>query len=233
MDGAAILLDDAMHDAQAEASAYADGLGGVEGVEDLGLAFDGDAGAVVADADAEVSLLFTVGERFLCPGANADATALRDGVDGVVEEIGPDLIEAGAFGVEEGKVGGEIFFEGDFFFAEFVAEDDERGIDAVVDVYALELALALVGVGFDGHDEVGDAANALFDGADELHAGDERIEPAKGVGEGLARELCAGALELRGTEAGRDQRGSHLPSVGEIGGLHPFGKRFFGVALFE
>ena len=133
MNGAAVLLDDAMHDAEAEAGANAYGLRGVEGVEDQRLALEWNPGAVVADADAEVCSVFAVRERFLGPRANADATALWNGVDGVVEEVGPDLIEAGAVGVEEGKVRGEIFFEGDFFFAEFVAEDDERGIDAVVD----------------------------------------------------------------------------------------------------
>ncbi len=233
MDGAAVLLDDAMHDAEAQAGADAYGLGGVEGVEDVGLAVERDAAAVVADADAEVGSVFAVGERFLGPRADADAAVLWDGVDGVVEQIGPDLVEAGAVGMEERKVGGEVFFEDDLLFAKFVAEDDERGVDAVVDVDGLVLALALVGVGFDRLDEVGDAADALFDGADQLHAGDERVEPAQGVGEGFAGELDPGALELRGVEADGDQCRSHLPGVVEVCGLHPFGEGFFGVALFE
>ena len=60
-DGAAVLLDDALHDAEAEAGAGSDGLGGVEGVEDVGLAFEWDAGAVVGDGDAEVVARFGAG----------------------------------------------------------------------------------------------------------------------------------------------------------------------------
>ena len=52
-DHTAVLLDNALHDAEAEAGAYADGFSGVEGVEDVGLAFERDAGAVVGDGDAE------------------------------------------------------------------------------------------------------------------------------------------------------------------------------------
>ena len=95
------------------------------------------------------------------------------------------------------------------------------------------LALAFVGVGFDGFDEVGDAADALFDGADELHAGDEGFEPAEGVGEGRAGKFGAGALEVICVDADGDERGRHLPGVMDVGGLHPFGEGFFGVALVE
>src|SRR6266702_3672296 len=52
--GAAVLVDDALDDAQAQAGANADGLGGVEGIEDAGLAFEWDAGAVVGDGYVKV-----------------------------------------------------------------------------------------------------------------------------------------------------------------------------------
>ena len=49
---------------------------------------------------------------FLGPRANADVAVLGDGVDGVVEEVGPDLVEAGALGVQSREVGSEGFFDG-------------------------------------------------------------------------------------------------------------------------
>ena len=106
-DGAAVLLNDALNDAESDAGADADGLGGVEGVEDLGLAFERDSGAVVGDADAEIGVGFAGVGFLLGPGANADLAMLGYGVDGVVEEVGPDLIEAGALAVQNGKVGSE------------------------------------------------------------------------------------------------------------------------------
>ncbi len=69
---------------------------------------------------------------------------LRNCVDCVVEQVGPDLVEAGAFAMERRKVGREVFLDDDLFLAKFVPEDDQRGMDAVVDVDGLLLAFALV-----------------------------------------------------------------------------------------
>ena len=130
-----ILFDDALDDAQPDACSYADGLGGVEGIEDLRLAFERDADAVVADADAEIGVwLVRIGGRFLRPCAHADVSMLRNGVDGVVEQIGPDLVEAGALAVQRRKVRREVLLDDDLFFAQLVGEDDHGGVDAVVDV---------------------------------------------------------------------------------------------------
>ena len=56
------------------------------------------------------------------------------GVDGVVEKVGPDLVEAGAFALEGFKAGREVFLQGDLLLAEFVGEDDQGCMDALVDV---------------------------------------------------------------------------------------------------
>ncbi len=82
-------------------------------------------------------------------------------------------------------------------------------------------------------DEVGDAADALFDGVDQLHAGDEGFEPTQGIREHRAVEVIANALEFFGVHADRDQCGRHLPRILDVGGLHPLGESLFGVALFE
>ena len=97
VNGSAVLLDDAMDDSEAEACAYADGLGCVKGVEDVCLNVERDSAAVIADANAKASSwLILTGDRFLCPCADGNTAMLWNGVYGVVEKIGPDLIEAGA-----------------------------------------------------------------------------------------------------------------------------------------
>src|SRR5258707_6231021 len=53
---ATILFDDALDDAKSDARSDADGLGGVEGVEDQRLAFERYADSGVAEADAEIEL---------------------------------------------------------------------------------------------------------------------------------------------------------------------------------
>src|ERR1700690_4019107 len=99
-DGAAVLLRDALDDAEAEAGADADGLGGVEGGEDAGLAFQRDAGALAGNRNAKEAAWLAgrrgVTGRLLLPGADANVAALGDRVDRIVQQVGPDLVEAGA-----------------------------------------------------------------------------------------------------------------------------------------
>lgn len=75
-DGAAVLLHDALNDAQADAGADAYRLRGVKGIEDVGLAFERDSGAVVADADAEIDVWLAGVDVVFGPGADADLSVL-------------------------------------------------------------------------------------------------------------------------------------------------------------
>ena len=52
VDGSAILLDDAMDDSQPKSCSDTNGLGGVEGIEDVRLNIERDAAAIIADANA-------------------------------------------------------------------------------------------------------------------------------------------------------------------------------------
>lgn len=70
MDGAAALIDDTVDDTKSKASAFADGLGREEGVKDVCLAVDWDAGAVILDEDADLAFVVIC----LDPSAEADVT---------------------------------------------------------------------------------------------------------------------------------------------------------------
>ena len=107
---ASVLLDDALHDSKSDPSADPDGLRRVEGVKDLGLAVKWDSAAVIAHADAEIDMRVVRAGAFLfCPGTDANVSMLRDCVDRVVEQVGPDLIETRALAVQGRKVRGKKF----------------------------------------------------------------------------------------------------------------------------
>src|SRR3989338_369136 len=85
VDGAAVLLDDAVADGQAQAGAPAGGLGGEEGVVDLAQVLRGDADAGVADLDLDAAVVVA--------GADGELAALRHGVAGVDQQVQEDLLE--------------------------------------------------------------------------------------------------------------------------------------------
>jgi hypothetical protein len=83
-------------------------------------------GAVIADANDEPS--------GLGPGGDFEFCALGRSIDGVVDEVGPDLAEGGAARADGGGRGREALFDLNLLEAQLVAEDGERALQAVVDV---------------------------------------------------------------------------------------------------
>jgi len=154
VDGAAEFLgDDAMDDFEAEAGAGALRLGGEEGFEDVGKGFRGNAWAVILDADGQL-----VGAGFgarraawLDPGLDADLFVGGGGVEGVVDEVGPDLAERGAAGVDDGGAGREFLFDLNALDAQLVAEDGERTLQAVMYIDLFGGRLLVVGKLLDRH----------------------------------------------------------------------------------
>src|SRR6185503_15030893 len=112
-----------MNDSEADSRADSHRFGRVKGVEDMGLAFGRNPAAVIGDANAYLRPRAV--NRFLDPRSNGDLPMLRYGVYGVVEKVGPYLIQTGACGLEDGKIGGQILFYDDLLLPELVAEDDE------------------------------------------------------------------------------------------------------------
>ena len=100
-DGAVVLRDDGAADGKAETgAAFLAGVGGLdlaEAVEDAVELVDGDAAALVGDAQGEG------GRR----GLDGDADEARNGgkLDGVREQVGEDLEDAVGVAVEEHGIG--------------------------------------------------------------------------------------------------------------------------------
>ena len=81
-------VDDPAADVESEACPVADVLRRVEGLEDPGLDVVGDPGAIVGDLDGD-------GVRVVARPDRDNPVAV-DGVDCVVDQVCPDLVELGA-----------------------------------------------------------------------------------------------------------------------------------------
>ena len=159
---------------EAEAGSDADGLGGKEGLKDLAAMFWSYAWALIDDSNTD--------PLALDPGADYDFSLLRRCVDGVVQEVCPDLADAGAAGSEDGDLSTELLLDRDLFLAEFVAEDGKSAVDGVVDIELMLLILVFVSVFLDRHHQFGDSGNAFFDGSDQLDVRDQGFESIQRIG---------------------------------------------------
>src|SRR6185503_6973387 len=141
-DAARVLLDDAGNDGEPQAGAFSDVLAGKERVEDLVHSIGGDSATIVLDRDHNL-----VGIGF---GTNVDfpllalAPALEDGVASVGKEVGPHLMDL-ARSVQEGQ--GRIEIRGHLDrMLELIAEQDERGLDGIIDLNRFDAVLVRIGV---------------------------------------------------------------------------------------
>src|SRR5215470_379611 len=98
-DLAAHILDDAVHDIESEAGAFADFLGSEKRFKNTGLDIRGNSRAVVGDFDEDKVVLVR--------GTDGQVAVAVHGVGGVVDQVGPDLIEFVAAGHDFGKIGSE------------------------------------------------------------------------------------------------------------------------------
>ncbi len=193
-DGAAVLLDDAAADGEAEAgAALLAGVGGLnllEAVEDGVELFVGDAAAFVGDLEEN-----GVGGGF---GEDADGGGGGGELDGVGEEIGEDLEDAVGVAVEEEGLGGGGLGRG------------EGG----------EFEVNGVGVGHAGHGldgllgELAEGATADLEGsAAGLHALEvedvvDEADEAVGVGDGDAEEVLGLGVYVADDAGGEQTEGS-------------------------
>ncbi len=104
-----------MDDGEAEAAGIV--FGGEEIVEDMGEIFGGDAGAGVADRDADAREPLPVFEEVAEADFDGDLAVGSDGFGGVEEDIGKDLEEGGRVALDGGEVG-QIGVEPDLGFGE-------------------------------------------------------------------------------------------------------------------
>src|SRR5271170_6728692 len=93
-------LDDAVGDIQAETGSFAYALGGEEGLKDFRPDFWRNAGAIVGDFDQNIVVVSR--------GADAELPAVLHDIGGVVDQIGPHLVQLAPVGHDFGQVGSII-----------------------------------------------------------------------------------------------------------------------------
>ena len=81
-----------------------------------------------------------------------------DGVDGIVDQVGPNLVDLAGEHFDQRHLRVKILDHLDAFFLELVLEHDHRAADAFVQVAGLQvLALVHVGIHFDGAHQTPDS----------------------------------------------------------------------------
>src|SRR5215472_17816013 len=96
-DLAAHILNDAVHDIEPKPGALADSLGGEKRFKNTGLDIRWNSRPVVGDFDED--------KIVLARGTDGQVAVAVHGVGGVINQIGPDLIEFAAAGHDFGKIG--------------------------------------------------------------------------------------------------------------------------------
>ncbi len=176
-----MFFHDALDGVEAEAGAFSNSFGGEKGLEDVGLNFLGDAGAVVADFNDHASV-FAV-------GADAKLAFAVHRVDGVIDEVGPDLVEFAAKGIHQQGNALIIALHRDSFF-QLVIQDGQRGLQAFYNVDVLHRGLVHVGVFLDGANQVRYARGAALDFVEKAGDLDRGSDPDQRGASGLCVEGC-------------------------------------------
>src|SRR6266487_3719323 len=186
---------------EAEAGAFADGLGGVAGLEDVGADGVGDTWSGVADLDQSAVAV--------AAGPDRQGAVAVHGVDGVVDQVGPDLIQLARVGEQLWQRAVVVAYHLDAC-AEFelVREHRQGCVEPVMDIDLLQRRPVHLGVLFGFADKPGDAPSRvgqLVEQAASLAGG--RGQPQR-VGEQIGGGGGGDLLQPGGVHTGGDQRRS-------------------------
>src|SRR5262249_4141230 len=154
VDAAPMLPHDALDRVQAETSALPDALGREEGLKDVGLDFGGDSWAAVTNLHHDATVV-TI-------GPNSKLALAAHGVNRVVDDVGPNLVQLAAEGIHQKRQGLIITFHSHTLF-ELVVQDGERGFEALYDIDILYGSLVHVSVFLDRPNQVRDPRSAALD----------------------------------------------------------------------
>src|SRR5580658_180547 len=163
----------AAHDAgggfEAQSRTLSDALGGEERLKQTLADFRRDARSVIANFDQQAVQLARRADPQL-------ALALH-GVDGVVDQVSPDLVQLTAARANLGQGAVEIQLRHDAVF-HAVPQHQQRAFETLMDVHLLLGSLVHITVLFNRAHQLGDAAAGVFDftqkAADGERSGDAR-----------------------------------------------------------
>ena len=212
-------LHNAVNDIQSKAGSLAHTFCREKRLEDVRLHFERDARAVVRDFHKHVFIFAS--------GADGKLSIFFHSIDGIVDQVGPDLIELAAVGHHFRQVWGVLPLDGNAAL-QFVMHDGERRFQALLDVDFLQRRLVHVGIFFDGPDQIRYAGGALleFDG-DALHF-QKGAEPGQLGAEGSSGGYRK-TFEMRVGQVGIGKKRRELPGFSELMRFEPRLDRFFAL----
>src|SRR6266436_4209776 len=210
-DLAADIFDDAVNDVKAKPRAFADALCSEKGIEDARFDFGRNARPIVGNFDEN--------EIVFADDANLEFAVAVHRVSGVVNQVGPDLIQFAATGHNLGQAGSVIASNGDPAL-QLVMHDRERVFDTVLDVHLLHGALIHIGIFFDGADKIGDARRAVLKFLGDAIHFQERCKASEFGADGRASSLGE-TREMGVGEIGIGEVRSKLPSLGDVVRFEP------------
>src|SRR5580692_7733753 len=197
-----MFIDYAAHRFETQPGTLAHTLGGEKRFKDVRLHFGRDTWSIVADFDQ-----YTIK---LARRANVQFTLALHGIYGVIDQVGPNLIQFAAARAELRQRTVEIEFDRDALL-EAVAEHEQGAFETLVDVHFLVGALVHVSVFLDCVDQIGDAAGRVFDLIEKRADGDGGRDASQESGPSLGRKLLVYAVKPGGFAACIDERGREFP----------------------
>src|SRR5260221_11886401 len=126
---ASVLFHDSLHRVEAEAGSFSNTLGREKGLKDVRLNLGWYSRTVIAD--------FHDRARIVAIGSDAKFALSMHGVDGVVDDVRPDLVEFAAKGIHAKQLGRIVAHDGDTVL-QLVIQDRCCGLQPFYDDDALK-----------------------------------------------------------------------------------------------
>ena len=149
-----VLLHNSLDSVQAEASALSNSFSSEKGFEDVGLYLGGNPGAIVSNLNHNATVLAI--------SANSKLALSAHGVDGIVDDVGPDLVELAAKRIHEKRNALVVALHRHSLF-QLVIQDRKRGFQALYYIDVLDRRLVHVGVFLDRTDQIRYPRSATLD----------------------------------------------------------------------
>ena len=219
-----VFADDAARGIQPQTGPLPDALGGEERLEDAGLHVGRNAGPVVANLDQHAVQLVA--------SAHPQLTLSIHSVDGVVDEISPDLVQLASISANMRQVG--IVVPSDRYAGfQPMAQNRKSALEAVTEVNFLDGGLVHVGVLFNGAHQFRDAPGAGFDLTDQSANREQGSDADEGVAQHLVSNLGRQGFQPRDIHAQVGEDGRDLPGIRHLASLQPGGDALLAVALCQ
>src|SRR5690349_3532852 len=150
---ASVLPHNSLYSVQAESCSFSNSLGSKERLKDVRKYLRGNAWTIIANLNHHASVV-TV-------GAHAKFTAPAHGINCIVDDVGPDLVELTSKRIHQQRNALIIALHYDSLF-QFVIQNRECSFQAFCNVNVLDRRLVHMGVFLDGADQIRNARGTAF-----------------------------------------------------------------------